>query len=180
MRALVVYESMFGNTETVARAVAEGLSSALVTEVVEVSKAPRLVGGDLLVVGGPTHALGMSRPKTRADALTQSGGTLASPGDGIREWLGALAPGYGKAAAFDTKVAHPRVPGSAAHAAARRLHRLGFTLVGKPHTFYVGGTKGPLADGETDRARAWGRGLAEQARDGAHHAHATPAPDHIG
>src|SRR5690606_22642564 len=66
MRALVVYESMFGNTQAVARAVAEGMSPRLATEVVEVGTAPATVDQDVsvLVVGAPTHGMTLSRPDT--------------------------------------------------------------------------------------------------------------------
>ena len=71
MRALVVYESMFGNTEAVARAVADGLAEMHDVDLREVSQAPTEVIGrvDLIVVGGPTHAFSLSRPATRASAV---------------------------------------------------------------------------------------------------------------
>jgi flavodoxin len=60
-RALVVYESMFGNTEAIAHAIAEGLSPHLSVELVEVSAAPiTLRDVDLLVTGAPTHAFGLT------------------------------------------------------------------------------------------------------------------------
>src|SRR3954454_11104253 len=92
MRALVVYESMFGNSERVARAVADGLGAHVDVEVRDVALAhagevPE--GVDLLVVGGPTHALSLSRPGTREDAIRQGAGQgLATRG--LREWLDAL------------------------------------------------------------------------------------------
>src|SRR5688500_18719952 len=116
MKALVVYESMFGNTETVARALADGLASRMEGDVGEVGAAPGAVRGDvaLLVTGGPTHAFGLSRESTRKAAADQSQGALVSRGIGLREWLDALAPGSAvPAATFDTRVRHPRVPGSA-------------------------------------------------------------------
>lgn len=62
MKALVVYESMFGNTEQVARAVATGLGRHLDVELVAVANAPDTVSDvDLVVVGGPTHAFSMTR-----------------------------------------------------------------------------------------------------------------------
>ena len=87
MRALVVFESMFGNTRQIAGAVADGLSQAVRTDLVEVSRAPAQISGDveLVVVGGPTHAFGMTRPGTRRDAARQaaeplvSAGTMTSP-----------------------------------------------------------------------------------------------------
>jgi flavorubredoxin len=74
MRALVIYESMFGNTQQVANAVGDGLARTLPADVVEVGHAQATVpvNVSLLVVGGPTHAFGMSRQKTRADAAGQT------------------------------------------------------------------------------------------------------------
>jgi hypothetical protein len=163
-RAVVVYESMFGNTRTIADAVAEGLSSRLATDIIEVGLAPTRIAQDvsLLVVGGPTHAFGLTRARTRQDAATQADGPLVSPAGGLREWLEtAERPRTGVgAAAFDTRIDKPRVPGSAARGAAKRLRRLGFRLVVGPESFYVSGTKGPLAPGEVERARRWAQELA--------------------
>ena len=165
--ALVVYESMFGNTRGVARAIATGLAGSMDVTSVEVSEAPAAIGEgiDLLVVGGPTHAFGLSRPTTRDSAAQRRAKPLVSIGEGLREWIGDLErPDRSiDAAAFDTKVSHPPLPGSAAHAALRRLRRLGFIEVGPATTFYVAGTEGPLVDGELARAREWGRVVGEVA-----------------
>lgn len=71
MHAFVIYESMFGNT----RKVAEGLATSAKVDLREVGAAPATIEGgvDLLVVGGPTHAFSMSRPRTREDALPRDG-----------------------------------------------------------------------------------------------------------
>jgi hypothetical protein len=162
MRSLVVFESMFGDTETIARAIAEGLSVGMRVDVVDVATAPRVDADvDLLVVGGPTHAFGMSRASTRGDAVRQGG--RASAGDlGLREWLDELLPPTEPvpAAAFDTKINKRFIPGSAARSAADVLRRHGFRLVAPPESFRVIGTPGPLVTGEEDRARRWGRSLA--------------------
>jgi hypothetical protein len=162
MTVLVVFESMFGNTELIANAVAEGLARHLPVQQVEVGAAPAVVGGEveLLVVGGPTHAFGLSRPGTRQSAAQQAQAGLVSAGIGLREWLGALHKGAadGAVAAFDTRISRPRLPGSAASAADKRLRRLGFQSAAPPTSFYVEGTTGPLPDGEIERARRWGRG----------------------
>ena len=161
MNALVVYESMWGNTEAVAGAVAEGLGAAVALRAV--TDAPRRVPDDvdLLVVGGPTHAFSMSRPATREDAVEQG----ARPGRaarGIREWLDALpASDHLDVATFDTRVTKVRrLPGSAARKAAReiRSHHLGHVV--DTQSFYVEDVAGPLLDGELERARDWGRHLA--------------------
>ena len=116
---------------------------------------------DLLVVGGPAHAFGMTRAGTRQDAVRQ-GGRAAAADVGLREWLDELAPpaSAGAAAAFDTRINKRFIPGSAARGAGERLGRHGFRLVVPPESFRVTGTPGPLVDGEEDRARRWGRGLA--------------------
>ena len=90
--ALVVYESMFGNTQTIAVAVADGLSVRMTVDLVEVGAAPSAVAADvdLLVVGGPTHAFGMTRPNTRQDAAKQAGRPwsprASGSGSGSRGW----------------------------------------------------------------------------------------------
>lgn len=168
MRALVVYESMFGNTQTVADAVAGGLARRMRVDAVEVGGAPATLDDDvtLLVVGGPTHAFSMSRPRTRQDAAAQAPGGLVSTRTGLREWLATLrAPAGIAAAAFDTKVSKPHLPGSAARAAEKRLRRLGFRLAAPAESFYVGGTLGPLLDGEQDRATRWGDQLGATTRE---------------
>jgi hypothetical protein len=164
MRAIVLYESMFGNTQQVARAIADGLSERLSVEVIEVGSAPERLAADvgLLVAGAPTHAFGMSRPHSRESAAQQTTDSLVSKGDGLREWLASVErPAQPVAAAtFDTRIAKPKLPGSAARAAARRLHGLGFTLIADPASFYVTGGQGPLSEGELDHARQWGATLA--------------------
>jgi Flavodoxin len=163
MRALVVFESMFGNTEEVARAVAEGLSSRMDVSVRAVSEAPDALPEPpvLVVVGGPTHVMGMTRARTRADAVRQGAAPATGATTGLREWLAGLrwAPAGTAGAAFDTRV-HAPVPGSAARGAARGLRRLGVALAAPATTFWVGGTPGPLLDGERERARRWGEDLA--------------------
>ena len=162
-KALVVYESMFGNTEQVARAVADGLAAHLVVEVVEAAQAPAPIPGplNLLVIGGPTHAFSMSRTGTREDARKQ-GATHGEVSTGIREWLDRLhaGPPLQLVATFDTRVAKVRhLPGSAARAAAKVLKKLGDVPVTKAESFYVLDVEGPLIEGELSRARGWGEQL---------------------
>jgi hypothetical protein len=158
---LVIYESMFGNTEAVARAIAEGVGSHHAVRLAEVGSIPAALDSDvrLLVIGGPTHAFGMSRPSTRESAVDQATNGVVSRTIGIREWLAALPEGRSRFATFDTRIRKPRLPGSAAARAARRLRRLGYRMATKPRTFYVHGTPGPLLEGELDRARRWGQEL---------------------
>lgn len=166
MKALIVYESMFGDTEKVARAVAEGLGVHMAVELVEAGEAPaplvELV--DLVVVGGPTHAFSMPRQSTREDAVRQ-GARAASTATGIREWIDHLraGPHSEKVATFDTRIGKARhMPGSAAKAAAKGMRKHGYSTLVKPESFYVDDVAGPLRQGEVERARAWGEKLAAE------------------
>ena len=175
MRALVVYESLFGNTREVARAIGDGIREARPgarVDVLSVDEAPRSPAGfDLVVVGGPTHFLGVTsrlsrelerqyerrirRPVAGRDSGRRSAGTA-----GLRDWLARVPGGHDVAAAvFDTRMAVP-VAGGASPGIARRLRRRGYRLVAASRTFTVAGVGGPLVTGEADRARAWGHELA--------------------
>ena len=166
MKALVVFESMFGNTEKVAGAVAHGLQlEGVDTGLVEVGSAPARLAGDLdlLVVGGPTHAFSMSRASTRADAVRQ-GAPQERAVAGLREWLESVAleaDHTPELATFDTRVTKVRwLPQAAGPAAARAGRHRGLRTVAKPIGFLVEDTQGPLLDPELERAAEWGRQLA--------------------
>lgn len=163
--ALIVYESMFGNTARIALAIRDGLREYVAAEAVPVNRAPDTVpdGVRLVVVGGPTHAFSLSRPSTRQDAAKQ--GDLVMPVEvGIREWLAALEPATGprapRVATFDTRIARVRrLPGSAARSAAKLLRRMGYQLLTTSESFFVNETTGPIKDIEIERARHWGAEL---------------------
>ncbi|WP_406054077.1 flavodoxin family protein [Kribbella sp. NBC_00889] len=170
-RALVVYESMYGNTARIASAICAGLRQSIPTEMVPAYRAPTVIPGDvrLLVVGGPTHAFSMSRASTRQEARNQH--TVVMPTEtGIREWLDMLTadtpstPGRRRAqvdvATFDTRIAKVRrLPGSAARSAAKVLRRLGFRVLLGSASFFVDESTGPIREVEIERARRWGEEL---------------------
>ena len=154
MKALVLYDSQYGNTEQIARAIAEELAAAgAETTVQRAAEALSLAGYDLLVVGSPTQSFHATKP---IDALLQ-GHAL----DGVR------------AAAFDTRLDMAevdsrmlklavKVAGDNAWAATRiatQLEKDGATMVVPPEGFIVEGTEGPLRAGELERARVWGASL---------------------
>jgi hypothetical protein len=166
MRALVVYESMYGNTHLVADAIGRGLELAGDVTVRPVHEAgvDALDGLDLLVVGGPTHVHGMSRDRTRkaaVDAAATDESLDVEPGaegDGIREWLAILPdslPLAVHAAAFDTRIDAPAfLTGRASKAIDRALRRHGFDVIAEPESFLV--TKhNELEADEASRATAW-------------------------
>jgi len=175
MRALVVYESMFGNTHAVAQHITEGIETFAEATVVSVHDAsPALVAeADIVVVGGPTHVHGMSSKRSRAGA-----GEMASKdddleldpdayGEGLRDWFDELADDAGSgrlACAFDTRVhASTLLTGQASNGIGKRLRKHGFDLMVDGESFFVDKSN-HLEPGEADRATAWGRSLAAAAR----------------
>ncbi len=173
LHAVVLYESMFGNTEKVARAVAAGVEmGGIDTTLVEVNDAHigLMPDVDLLVLGAPTHAFSLSRARTRADAV-QRGASPERATYGLREWLGSLPArpgphGLPELATFDTRIPQThRVPLGAATRAARLGRRLGLHRLVHPESFQVRDMEGPVLPEELERAVGWGRVVAEKCRD---------------
>jgi hypothetical protein len=163
MKALVVYESMFGNTARIAQAIAAGLRETMDVDLCEVQDAPTSPSDeiDLIVAGGPTHAFSMSRTGTRTDAIAR-GAAHGKVDFGLREWIEGIPAGRHASSlvTFDTRVTKVRhLPGSAARSAAKAGHKHGFASYAKPESFYVEDTSGPLHGGEQERATTWGREL---------------------
>lgn len=127
MQSTVVYESRYGNTERIARAIAAGLEAAGPVRLVEAAEETAFdVGGvDLLVVGGPTEGHG--------------------PSVTLRARLSQLPPDTLKAVAaatFDTRLTWPAfLAGSAAEVLAQTLRQRGARLVAEPESFLVKGMK---------------------------------------
>ena len=169
MRALVVYESMFGNTRLVASSIADGLRAGYQVTMVPVAKAtPELVAAaDLLVAGAPTHLHGLpslaSRQRAARTAAKDGSGLWLDPyfgGPGMRDWLQDIGHRDGLAAAFDTRVNGLAVlTGRASRRIAKLLKRHGYRLVAAPQSFLVC-SHGTLLDGEASWARRWGMTLA--------------------
>ena len=157
MKAMVVYDSMYGNTEKVAQAIGDALGSPEEVKTLRVGdvKPEQLAGVTLLVVGSPTQRFS---PTPATTAFLQG-----IPKDGL---AGV------KVAAFDTRITEAEIEririlafmvrlfGYAAEPMAKRLEQKGGTLAVPPEGFYVGGTEGPLLDGELERAVAWAQQIA--------------------
>jgi flavorubredoxin len=160
MDVRIVTESCFGNTRRVAEHVAEGLRSrgATVTlaDAAEAADVPQPGQVDLLLVGAPTHNMGLPKAWSRQQA-TATGGRAAVTG--VVEWLDALPRRLGgRAAAFTTVTGTGFFAGSAAKGIEKELRRRGVEVVGR-EAFLVTGRSGPAAEGELDRAQQWGAGL---------------------
>jgi menaquinone-dependent protoporphyrinogen IX oxidase len=167
MHTLVVYESMYGNTHTVANAIAHGLGPNGAATVVAVKDltAELVDEADLILLGSPTHVHGMPRPQTRKAAEeaareTDAGVELDVHAPGLREWFDAAGSIPKRAAAFDTRIDLPAaITGRASKGIAHRLRKHGATLVAEPMSFFV--TKdNRLEAGEEQHAREWGKQLA--------------------
>jgi hypothetical protein len=172
MKALVVYESMYGNTHEIAEAIAEGLGEVADVRLVPVSEATEALVDkpDLVVVGGPTHVHGMSRAGTRKAAIADAdkpGRDLTvdpgADGPGVRDFLDSIGALHAKAAAFDTRLrARAWLTGRASKGIARGLRQRGCSLVAGPESFLV--TKdNVVVTGEAERARQWGTSLGRTA-----------------
>jgi hypothetical protein len=169
MRAVIGYESMFGNTHAIADAVGKGLEPVLEVVVVSLAEAGRERSGDadLLVVGGPTHFHGMSRPSSRkwaAGMAQKPSNDLVlerdAEGPGVRDWLASLGQGHTKVAAFDTRFnGLAGFTGRASKAISLKLRKQGFEVIAKPESFFVD-SKHHLEEGEEARAQEWGKRLA--------------------
>jgi hypothetical protein len=160
MRAVVVYESLWGNTAAVAAAVAEGLGDGTRALSTAAATAAELAGADLIVAGAPV--LGFHMPSEKMlEGLHAKPADAPRPADLsqplMQDWLAALPAGHGRSAAFDTQVRGPF--GSAGPAISRGLERAGYEPLAKPAGFLVKGKYGPLRDGELERARVWGAEL---------------------
>lgn len=170
MRAVVIFESMYGNTHLVADAIGLGLrTAAFDVSIVPVSQASpaALADADLVVVGGPTHVHGMSRASTRkaaVEAADKPDSNLKAEPDaltlGLREWFGSLGRYPVRAAAFDTRLRGPAVlTGRASKRVARQLRAHGFDVVTEPESFLVT-NQNRLVPHEFTRACEWGTKLA--------------------
>lgn len=168
MNAIVIYESVYGNTRAVAEAIAEGLGASAMP----VSKAG-FPDAELLVVGGPTHMHGIATARSRQAATAaarEDGGHVEADADaepGLRPWLRDLPEAAGAhAATFDTRIdKSPWLTGVASRGIAKRLAHRGYDVVAT-ESFLVADSEGPLEEGELDRARAWGAELAASVATG--------------
>jgi len=160
MKSVVVYESLWGNTAAVARAIAEGLGPEARALSTAEATGEALAGAGLIVAGAPVHAFGLPTDDTRRNTAAKPGKApapdLSHPP--MRSWLAALPSGQARCAAFDTRFKW--TPGGAAAGILRRLERAGYRPVAKGQRFLIQGSQGPMRDGELERARAWGAELA--------------------
>ena len=167
MHAVVVYESFWGNTAAVARAIAEGIGRGATAMTTDEATPDVVAEADLLVVGAPVLGFRLPTDAIRDGLLREYG--APTPADtkhpSMRAWLGSLPRGRARAVAFETRFRFS--PGGSIGTITHELERAGYRALAKGKKFLVTGKYGPLKDGELDRARAWGTALATAAQDGA-------------
>lgn len=158
MKVLIVYDSIFGNTEEIARAIGSVFDSENDVEIIRVSQAKleQIKGLQLLIVGSPTRAF--------------------NPTGAIKRFLRNMPGNYLKGikvAAFDTGIsledidssigrAFINVFGYAAKSISDKLRKKGGKLILPPQGFFVEGTEGPLKEGEFKRAAHWGNQIIQK------------------
>ncbi len=149
MKTLVIYDSVYGNTEKIAKAIGDAITGEV--EVLRVGdvNSSELKTFDLLIVGCPTHG---GRPTQPMQDFLKEVPEPALKGTNL--------------AAFDTRLPKRWVGifGYAAGRIAGSLKRKGGTLIGSPEGFFVEGTEGPLKEGELERAADWAKEIVESAK----------------
>jgi flavodoxin len=154
MKAMVVYDSVFGNTEQIAQAIGNALGPPEDVAILSVShvKPEQLTGSSLLIVGSPTRKF---RPTAGITNLLKK-----VPNNGLKGV---------QVAAFDTRFPVSQIEksrilaffvrlfGYAAKPISDRLVKKGGELVIPPEGFFVGGVEGPLKEGELERAADWAK-----------------------
>lgn len=162
MKAIVVYESHWGNTAAIAQAIAEGLGPGAQALTTSQAVSQEITEADLIVAGAPV--LGFSLP---TDAMIKSLSKEAVKPDlsnpSMRDWLDGLPRGHGCSAAFETRIWWS--PGGATKAIQRVLEEAGYPAIAESQRFIVKDRYGPLKEGELERAKQWGAELARAIAD---------------
>ena len=145
MKTLVVYDSLYGNTKAIAQTIGDAIPGEVEVVYVGDANASALKAYDLLIVGAPTHG---GRPTEAVQVFLDKAPVNAFEGTNV--------------AAFDTRLTAKwvRIFSYAAPRIAGRLKEKGGTLIGSPGGFFVKGTKGPLKEGEVERAAGWAKEIA--------------------
>jgi flavodoxin len=143
MKVLVVYDTLYGNTEKIARVIAGAITGDVKLLRAGEAGPADLAGVELLFVGSPTQ-----------------GGQATKTMQAFLDKIPARALKNVRVAPFDTRLKSKlvKVFGYAAGRIEKHLKEKGGTLAA-PGLFLVKGTKGPLVDGEEARAAAWARGI---------------------
>jgi flavodoxin len=144
MKALVVFDSVYGNTEDIAKSIGETIGETVKVVKAESTEVTDLESIELLIAGSPTYG-GRPTPKMKE----------------FLDRIKAVSLIGVKITAFDTRAPATWVKlfGFAAGKIEKRLKSQGGESVIKPEGFFVSGTKGPLVEGEYKRAAKWAQNI---------------------
>lgn len=156
MNMIVIFDSFFGNTEKIARAIAEGLGKDACVVMVNECTLKMLEGVDLLMVGSPTRAFSPS-PAIKSFATSIPKGSLKGVKGAVFDTRMDVATVNSKLLTFMT-----RLFGFAAEKMHKQLVRAGCEMVIPSEGFIVIQSEGPLKEGELERAKAWGKNIRAQ------------------
>ncbi len=163
MKAVVVYESLWGNTAPSLRSIAEGSVPTRVALTTDEATGAAIQGADLIVAGAPLLGFNLPTEDMRA-ASARTWPDLARPRHpSMRSWLETVPAGTGRARGFETRIWWS--PGSSAKKISAALRAKGYSAAGKDEKFIVTGKYGPLKDGEIERARQWGAKLRSRSAE---------------
>jgi flavorubredoxin len=161
MKALVVYESLWGNTAAVAGAIADGIGKDTRAVTTDAASGEVIADVDLIVAGAPVLAFSLPTDAMR-DSVAKSEAAAPTPPDlahpSLRSWLDSLPAGGGRCAAFETRIWWS--PRGATGDIEKRFEQAGYRVIDRAHKFVVKDKYGPLREGELERARQWGAKLA--------------------
>ena len=162
MKAVVVYESLWGNTAAIARAIADGIGPGAHAVTTDAASAEAIAEADLIVAGAPVLGFSLASDQVRDSVARSEAGAPAPPDlahPSMRSWLDSLPHGTGRAAAFETRIWWS--PRGATGDIESRLEKAGYRTIAKAGKFIVKDKYGPLREGEVERAREWGTQLAQ-------------------
>jgi flavodoxin len=144
MKTLIVYDSLYGNTQMIAEAIAKGITGDVKVIKAGNAKTDDIKDADLLIIGSPTQGGGYT--KTMEPFLNEIAECI---NDNI------------KIAVFDTRMPAKwvKIFGYAAGKIADYFKKAGFEPVVPPEPFMVESAKGPLLAGEVERATEWGKNI---------------------
>ena len=159
MKALVVYESLWGNTAAVARAVAAGIGPDVEALTTEAATPEKVEEADLIVAGAPVLGFRLADDRMRESIARDEAGSNTPPDlahPSLRSWLGSLGHRDARMAAFETRIWWS--PRGATGDIEHLFGAAGYRPIAKAQKIVVKDKEGPLRDGELERAKQWGAG----------------------
>lgn len=158
MKTLIIFDSFFGNTEKIGRAIAKAFSSNEHTVIKRCKEAApkELAQFELIIAGSPTRGF---RPTEEITNLLKGIGT-----NGLTNCQVAVFDTRVVLEMFKSKLLRKTIDtgGYAANKLARVFKKKGASLIIEPEGFFVMDTEGPLKEGELERAEKWGKTIREK------------------